>query len=122
MAGFDVIRHATYQEVVIEGNVTLPLLREVLDQIAKDDDWFSLNVLWLFGADIRPPAFHEFDDIIAMVDKLYVRRPTGKRVALVVLDSFTLSVATVFQGLAVRLPVQMRIFDDPEAARAWVEV
>ena len=121
MAGFDVIRHATYYEVHIGGTVTLPLLREILGEVAKTENWLSLNALWHFGPEVRPPAFHEFDDIIAMLDKLYARRPVGKRVALVVPDSFSRSVADVFLGLAVRLPVQMRIFGEPQSGRAWIE-
>ncbi len=121
MAGYDVIRHETYYEVSIEGTVTLPLLREVLDEVAEFPKWISLNALWTFESDVRPPAFHEFDDIIAMLDKLYARRPVGKRVALVVPDSFSRSVADVFLGLAVRLPVQMRVFGETEVGRAWIE-
>ena len=121
MAAYDAIRHETYYEVTIEGTVTLPLLREALDEVSEFPKWISLNAMWTFSSEVRPPAFHEFDDIIAMLDKLYARRPVGKRVALVVPDSFSRSVADVFVGLAVRLPVQMRVFGETGAARAWIE-
>lgn len=121
MAAYDAIRHATYYEVTIEETVTLPLLREILDEVSGYPAWISLNALWTFSSEVRPPAFHEFDDIIAMLDKLYARRPAGKRVALVVPDSFSRSVADVFLGLAVRLPVRMRVFGETEVARAWIE-
>ena len=120
MAGFEIIRHPDRQEITVDGDLTLALFREILQELVKADDFLRLHAVWIFGPDIRPLAFHEFDDVIAHLERLYARRPPCKRVALVVPGAFTRSVAEMFLEVAASLPVQMRIFGDCGEARAWI--
>lgn len=121
MTRYEIKRHATYQEIIVRTDLSLAMFREILGDLAKADDFMSLNALWAFGPDVRPPAFHEFDDIVAAVQKVYARRPRTKRVALAMPGSFVRSVAEIFQAQAAVLPVDLRVFDTAGAARAWLE-
>ncbi len=120
MAGFDIIRHPNYQEVQVDGDLSLSILKEIFAEIAKAENFLALHALWVFGPHVRPLAFHEFDEAIAMIDKLYMRRPTGKRVALAVPGPFARSVAEVFLAQAAKLPAQFRIFESAAKAREWI--
>lgn len=121
MTRYEIKRHATYQEIVVRTDLNLGLFREILGDLAKADGFMSLNALWAFGPDVRPPAFHEFDGMVRSLQKAYARRPRTKRVALAVPGPFGRSVAEMFQAQTADLPVDLRVFDSPAAARAWVE-
>ncbi|MFN2371187.1 MAG: hypothetical protein ABR506_08545 [Candidatus Krumholzibacteriia bacterium] len=121
MPQYEIIRHATYHEIIVSADVTLGMFREILGELVKAENFPAMHALWFLAQDVRPPAFHEFDDMVAILQKVYATRPRNKRVALAVPGPFVRSVAEMFQAQASALPVQMRVFETPDAARAWLE-
>ena len=122
MAEFSITRHPTYEEVRVEGVMSLAMVREIVGELAKAEDFHRRHVLWNFGLDVHPLAFHEFDNVIGMLEKVYARGTVrDKKVALVAQGPFARSVATVFKEQARSLPVSLRVFDELETARGWIE-
>jgi hypothetical protein len=121
MARFEIIRHVRYQEIVVEEELTLDMFREILGVLIRAEKFPELHALWVFGPGALPPAFHHFDDMVGLLEKIYARRPRCKRVALAVPGPFVRSVAELFLAQAARLPVQLKAFGSVDDARAWVE-
>lgn len=121
MAGFDIFSHDNYEEIQVTGDLTVAMVREVVGELVKSPDFLTRHVVWVFGGDVRPPAFHEFNDLVALLEKVYARgRADGKKVALVTQGSFVRSVAEMFLGQARGLPVALRVFDSVDDARDWI--
>ncbi len=112
--------HEHYREVVVTGEVTVAMLQQVLAELAGTPDFLTKHVMWSFGEDARPPAFHEFEALISAIDRVYTRAPKGKRVALVVPSSFARSVAAMFRESARQLPLEFAVFAERGAAEAWL--
>lgn len=121
MARFEIIRHTQYHEIVIEDELTLDMFREIMGVLIRAERFPEMHALWVLGPGTLPPAFHHFEDMVGLLEKIYARRPPDKRVALAVPGPFVRSVAEMFLAQAARLPVQPKIFGSVDDARAWVE-
>lgn len=118
---YSVQRRPGFAEVTVTGVVTVPLLVSALDDLVALGDFHTLNVLWNFTDEARPPAFHELDTLVAEIRRRYAGRDSAKKVALVVPSSFGRSVAALFQAAARVLPVTFRVFGDRDEAVRWLD-
>ena len=122
MAYYDIQRHPRYQEIRVEGGLTWGLVLEIITELAKAEGFPTLHALWTFGPNVRPLAFHEFDRVIGLLESLYARGPTAKKVALVVPVSFARATAELFVKQAAGLPIDLRVFSTRAEAAAWLSV
>jgi hypothetical protein len=122
VAFYDIQCFSRHQEIRVEGGLSLDLLREILTELAKAEGFPTLHALWLFSPGVRPLPFHEFDDVIGLLEKLYAQGPTAKKVALVVPVSFARATAEVFVKQAAGLPIDLRVFSTRSEASDWLGV
>lgn len=122
MTEYKIIRHPLYEEIRIVHDLDLLTVREIIGELSQSADFLRRHVLWNFGLDVLPLAFHEFDDVIGLLEKVYARAEArGKKVALVAQSSFARSVAEIFVDQARSLPMTLRVFAEPALARSWIE-
>ena len=98
------------------------MLREIITALAQAENFPSLHALWSFSPGVRPLAYHEFDEVIGFLEKLYAQGPTRKKVALVVPVSFARATAEVFVKQAAGLPIDLRVFSTRSEAADWLGV
>lgn len=122
MAFYDIQCFPFYQEIRVEGGLSLGLLREIITELAKAEDFPTLHAMWIFAPGVRPLPYHEFDEVIGFLEKLYAQGPTAKKVALVVPVSFARATAEVFVKQAAGLPIELRVFSTRSEAVAWLGV
>ena len=107
--------------VTISGTIQYDELLSAFDARTKEETYRPGMNLLCDGREAR--LDFSTSDVINLVEAMAVRREErgeGFRFALVGGSDLTYGMGKVFQGYAVRLPENIRVFRDFEEARRWV--
>lgn len=96
-------------------------IMQAFNRITQHPDYRpGMNVLW----DLREAVFattpDELQALVTHVARERNRHGTGYRLAVVASDSTQTMLADIFKALATPLTFQVRIFRNPDKARAWL--
>jgi hypothetical protein len=117
---FDIAVYPTHNEVRLAGPITIGLVREIMENLARTPDFPRRQAIWLIAEDVTPPPFPDFAVIIDIIRDRLLPDHTSKRVALVVGGGLNRALVEMFRSEAVTLPLQLKLCLNRDEALAWI--
>lgn len=116
----EIIDCDTYLEVNMVGHTGFEELLGTIRKMLSHPMYGDTNDLWVFGREVMALQFEQLNQITDYILHLYPATASRSKTAIVVPTGMNESFAEIWKLSSDRLPYQVKIFADHQAAVAWV--
>ncbi|MCP4571362.1 MAG: hypothetical protein GY838_03350 [bacterium] len=120
MADYEIKILPTHNEVILKSRIDLVTVTAILEELAETEDFPHRDAIWVFGNEVDPPAFDDFDAITEVVERYLASARVGKRVGVVTGAGTMSSIIKLWRASATSLSMKLEVFTGYDNARLWL--
>ncbi|NPA24274.1 MAG: hypothetical protein GXO34_00415 [Deltaproteobacteria bacterium] len=117
----DIQNKATHLLITLKGDVSLPVLKESINEVMDLNATLDVNVIWDFSNCILLIGQMEFYEIVDLIQQKRPAHARRSKMAIVASSGITQALISFWKNVAESLPYSIGIFMAVEEAEKWLE-